>query len=384
MGGAGGSLPATCFNGMTDAGETAEDCGGPCGLCGGEPCTANGECASKLCEMTAGECTTPTCMDGVKNSAETGVDCGPGCSAKCLDNEGCNDDIHCQSSVCENNVCQAPTCMDNTKNGDESGVDCGGTSTCGLCELGQACTQGSDCVSDTCNGNQCSCPAKMIIATAPNMGSYCIDKTEVTYDEYEDFWFAGIPTTNQNPECSWNVNWTPGQNWPQTNSRHPVRAVNWCQAFAYCEWRGKRLCGKFGGGATAYADFDDPSQSQWMNACTANGTNVYPYGQSYQAATCNGADFGEGDTVQVQTSNGQPNTQTTTCQGGSPGLWQMSGNVREWVNACDGTTDENDNCRLRGGSYNTTAAADLACAANDAVARDTVSLDIGFRCCIGG
>lgn len=370
--------PVTCYNGMLDPDEVEQDCGGVCGACGGDPCTQDMECASNICEDN--ECTTASCNDMEKNGAETGIDCGPGCTAKCLDGEGCNDDIHCQSSVCENNVCLPPTCNDMTKNGGESGIDCGGTSNCGLCVLGQTCTMATDCVSNTCTGGQCICPSKMIISPSPMSGSYCIDKTEVTYDEYEDFWFAGIPTNNQPAECSFNATWTPALNWPQADSKEPVVGVNWCQARAYCEWRGKRLCGKFGGGANDYNDFANPSLSQWMNACTANGANVYPYGQAYQAGLCNG-DNPTGGPVEVQATNGDP--LDNDCEGGSPDLWQMSGNVAEWEDSCNGNTGAGDTCRLRGGSY-ASSPSQLQCGAPNSATRDSFSADIGFRCCIGG
>lgn len=383
MGGSGGGslYPDTCYNGMLDPDEVEQDCGGVCGACGGDPCGQDLECASNICEDN--ECTTASCNDMEKNAAETGIDCGPGCSATCLDGEGCNDDIHCQSSVCENNLCLAPTCNDMTKNGGESGVDCGGTSNCGLCVLGETCTTANDCVSKTCTGGSCQCPDKMVISPSPMTGSYCIDKTEITYEEYEDFWSANPSMANLPAECSSLTVWTPNIGWPNSGSLEPVIGVNWCQAYGYCQWRSKRLCGKFGGGATAFGDFADASKSQWMNACSSNGVNDYPYGDAYNAGLCNGSGFGAGAPVEVQTSSGSPNATTTSCEGGSPDLWQMSGNVREWVDSCDGNTGPNDNCRLRGGSYLSDQAG-LRCDANSTETRDTSAPDIGFRCCIGG
>jgi Sulfatase-modifying factor enzyme 1 len=382
MGGAGGMMgpPSTCFNGMMDAGETGQDCGGPCGLCVDAACMDNNECASQICEdMT---CTQATCLDATQNGAETGVDCGPGCTGVCNDGEGCVINDHCQSFVCEMGVCQTPTCSDSTSNGDETGIDCGGM-TCPKCALGQLCTLNGDCVGNSCELGQCTCPNKMVISPSPNMGAYCIDKTEVTYEEYTVFFNASVPTANQQAECSWNVNWTPGVGWPGNGKpRYPVTGVNWCQAYAYCDYVGKRLCGKFGGGANVFADYADHTQSQWMNACTANGTNAYPYGQAYVGSQCNDLSEGLGDTEEVQDTAGDP-VQMGTCEGGSVNLWHMSGNAREWEDSCDAANGAADNCRLRGGSFLSGSGA-LTCAANDSMARNTVAPDIGFRCCVGG
>lgn len=61
----------------------------------------------------------------------------------------------------------------------------------------------------------------------------------------------------------------------------------------------------------------------------------------------------------------------------------MSGNVREWVDTCDGATGDADACRLRGGGFDSNPT-QLRCDADDAAARDTAAADIGFRCCLGG
>jgi formylglycine-generating enzyme required for sulfatase activity len=126
----------------------------------------------------------------------------------------------------------------------------------------------------------------------------------------------------------------------------------------------------------------DINVSQWMRACTPNGTNVYPYAGAYDGGRCNGLDYGQGAPYEVQAPGGTPTT-APSCDGGAPGLWQMSGNVREWVNSCDGSTGASDNCRLRGGSY-LDGENDLRCDADDSMPRDAVEPDIGFRCCFGG
>lgn len=69
----------SCANGVLDPGETGVDCGGACGLCPGEVCSADSVCASSLC--SGGQCAVATCSDGRQNGTETGVDCGGSCGA---------------------------------------------------------------------------------------------------------------------------------------------------------------------------------------------------------------------------------------------------------------------------------------------------------------
>ena len=67
---------------------------------------------------------------------------------------------------------------------------------------------------------------------------------------------------------------------------HPQVCVEWCDAQAYCLAVGKRLCGKIGGGPNALADYDDPTRSAWLNACSNEGTKDYPYGDLYDPTLC--------------------------------------------------------------------------------------------------
>ena len=71
----------------------------------------------------------------------------------------------------------------------------------------------------------------------------------------------------------------------------------------------------------------------------------------------------------------------TTCEGGFSNIHQMSGNVAEWVDACDGSAGASDGCIIRGGSYATTVEAELTCSATATVTRNTRSAEIGIRCC---
>jgi formylglycine-generating enzyme required for sulfatase activity len=209
------------------------------------------------------------------------------------------------------------------------------------------------------------------------VGAYCIDSTEVTNAQYQTFVLAldgGAPA--QPPECARNASLLPNYGWPPGvgEGALPVVGVDWCDARAFCAWAGKRLCGRIGGGGTLrYDEGNDPARDQWYRACSANGAHLYPYGDAYQAATCNG------------TSNLRaPVGSFASCVGGYPGLYDMSGNVMEWEDLCDPDPDggghASDACRVRGGGSNDSPAV-LACTSTFSPRRDYAVAPIGFRCC---
>jgi hypothetical protein len=74
------------------------------------------------------------------------------------------------------------------------------------------------------------------------------------------------------------------------------------------------------------------------------------------------------------------NRSANACLGAAPGLYDMSGNVAEWEDSCNGSTGSGDDCRVRGGSYPDGSAA-LECKADKSLKRDAKLDDVGFRCC---
>jgi formylglycine-generating enzyme required for sulfatase activity len=159
---------------------------------------------------------------------------------------------------------------------------------------------------------------------------------------------------------------------------HPQVCVDWCDAQAYCEAAGKRLCGSIGGGATPFARGNarpaGAPLGQWENACSAAGKTRFPYGDKPRAEACNTSDGGRGTTAKV----GEMSACQSTVEGYRD-ILDLSGNAWEWEDACEDETADAF-CHVRGGSFNSETALD-ECSAVHTYHRDFASYFVGFRCC---
>jgi len=210
---------------------------------------------------------------------------------------------------------------------------------------------------------------------------YCIDSTEVTRAQYQAWLDTNPSTANQIADCAWNTSFTP--DFPcgvynyvcQTDcANHPRACVDWCDAYAYCQAVGKRLCGRIGGGSNAFDDYDRRDLSQWYSACSSHGTFEYCYGNTADDQVCWGPNhpYTSLMTVPVGSMSG--------CQSPLPayaGVFDLSGNVSEWEDSCNGP-GESAKCRVRGGAG---ASGSLTCASDSAPPRSYIDYMIGFRCC---
>jgi sulfatase modifying factor 1 len=203
---------------------------------------------------------------------------------------------------------------------------------------------------------------------------FCIDDLEVDREDFNAF--LGDPTRDgggpppPSPKCDGNV--LPPMFTADPN--HPAN-VDWCDAWMFCAWAGKRLCGKIDGGgwSTSSTDWVDPALDQWSFACRGGspGTN-FPYGADYVAGECNDTGALMDDKTHLECA-GPPTPAHFDF------VWDMSGNVAEWVDACDDTAPFH--CQIRGGYYASTAPDGYACDANNSVEVTTNADWVGFRCC---
>ena len=147
----------------------------------------------------------------------------------------------------------------------------------------------------------------------------------------------------------------------------PIRCVDWCEADAFCQWAGKRLC------KVAPSD-------EWQTACTADYTQQLPFDASAEGSPCN-----YGQTNCSLGCGPRPVKLEKSCRPAPGYPYDLGGNVAEWIDSCSRDANGTTNCKLRGGSY-LTPEAKIRCSNSQAegvafgAARDP---GVGFRCCAG-
>ncbi len=202
--------------------------------------------------------------------------------------------------------------------------------------------------------------------------SYCIDKTEVTNTQFNEYLRApGLPFAAP-IQCEGEKTKRPSTADAPATLDLPANGMSWCYAHAYCLWAGKRLCHTVGGGAPTSTPWND----EWAYAC-GNGdlSTKYPYGNTYDSTKCH--------------TSGSISKANPECHGAVAPfdqLLDMVGNVDEYS---DGTAPDYRTTGLTdpsgigttslGGNVTTGAAASCASRSDLGIAFGYSAL--GFRCC---
>ena len=164
---------------------------------------------------------------------------------------------------------------------------------------------------------------------------------------------------------------------PNAHPNRAVACIDWCDAYAYCAWAGKRLCGAVDGGVLDFSEYATTANQSFV-ACSANGTRAYPYGATYVKGDCNTKDLYDASQPAAAdvASFGQ-------CVGGYPGIFDVTGNVEEWTDSCVQNAEggANDICHEFGDSFNYTYGTPARCDSADSDSRTLRGVDIGVRCC---
>lgn len=168
-----------------------------------------------------------------------------------------------------------------------------GEGACGAPEPGMACVAGGPFLRGRDDGPKDERPRESV-----DLGPFWMDLTEVTVADYRACREAGA--------CE-----KAGPNYLGfSEPAMPITGVSWFQAAKFCAFKGKRL----------------PSEAEWEKAARGADGRLYPWGD--ERATCARAIIKEGE----PNGCGRGKIWPVGSRPANPyGLYDMAGNVHEWV-----------------------------------------------------
>lgn len=152
--------------------------------------------------------------------------------------------------------------------------------------------------------------------------------------------------------------------WHTAYDNYPVVGVSWTQAQAYCDWRTKRYLDELNTLGNKKkrkhleVKFTLPNNRQWSYACEPNGIKTLPYVKNEYG--CYTSNFGSiylnsGIVIKDYRDDGGFNTvKVKSYLGNQFGLYNMFGNVAEWIQDNPTARPENFFENLMGTSMNST------------------------------
>ena len=158
----------------------------------------------------------------------------------------------------------------------------------------------------------------------------------------------------------------------------PWSSVTWAAADAACRAAGMRLCKTTRSNDAVTAD-------EWGFACSLGQTcanGCYPYGSSYDASRCNGAEANHNAAATVGSSSLCATSGDLDPAVTGEAVFDMSGNLAEWTDDSRGTlADGRKIYTVRGGAFDSFSVG-LGCTfMASALAQNFSYPDTGFRCC---
>ena len=212
------------------------------------------------------------------------------------------------------------------------------------------------------------------------VGRFDIDRTEVTIEQFRQFVNASKIVTQAEAAgggSTFENGWEQRRGWvwhspfgQPGSDDEPVTHVTFDEAQRFCQWTGRRLPTDTEWGEAAYVERREKPTAGFVTGQRYR----YPTGDSPRGANCLG-DCGTVRTVShAVTSRGRGHARVATTAAGVNDLFDMGGNLWEWVDSGPGSDK-----RTRGGSwwYGATQMRDDHVQSKPA---NTAVVYIGFRC----